>query len=99
MTLQTATELRTTLKIGRSTLYRLLYKGLHCIGKGRLRRFDLEAVLKWLNGDLPAKTSTILQPGLYRCLGCQSVGKVLRPLEADRIQCRLCQGSRAEPVV
>ena len=45
--LMNANEVRAYLKISRSTLARLIDGGLPHIGWGRLRRFDLEAVLKW----------------------------------------------------
>jgi len=44
--LYTGPELRTLLKISRSTYYRLLDSGLPTIGSGQLRRHPLKAALQ-----------------------------------------------------
>ena len=49
--LMTPNELRTFLKISRSTLARMVDAGLPHVGWGRLRRFDKEAVMVWFGGD------------------------------------------------
>ncbi len=49
MELLTPRELRHALKISKTTLYRLLQKGLPSIGTGRMRRFEERAVRQWLD--------------------------------------------------
>jgi len=49
--LVTNTELLAVMKISRSTLLRLLDRGMPHYAEGRLRRFDLEAVLTWFTSD------------------------------------------------
>jgi excisionase family DNA binding protein len=49
--LLTAKELMALLRISRSTLYRLADAGMPCIGYGKLRRFDRDAVLQWYAGE------------------------------------------------
>jgi len=45
--LMTSPEVRGYLKISPSTLRRLVEKGLPYFGKGRLRRFERDSVLRW----------------------------------------------------
>ena len=69
MTFLTPTELRTTLKISRSTEHRLLKSGMPSIGGGRLRRYDPEAAVQWF-GTFAHQINTsknMLEPGDYAC--------------------------------
>jgi hypothetical protein len=45
----TEPELRQRLRFSKSTLRRLRQRGLPCVGAGRLRRYCLATVLKWLS--------------------------------------------------
>ncbi len=101
MQLLTARELRQTLKISRTTLYRLLQKGLPSVGAGRLRRFELDTVLRWMNGrGSEADEITLMRAGMYRCTnldGCQNrrtmrpwVWTFHRPVPSDKFYCQKC---------
>ncbi len=98
MQLLTARELRQTLKISRTTLYRLLQKGLPSVGTGRLRRYELDAVLRWMNGRGPhVDEITFHRAGIYRCTnGCRERnGRPLtwtanKPFPDDKFYCREC---------
>ncbi len=71
MELLTPRELRHALKISKTTLYRLLQKGLPSVGTGRLRRFEERAVRQWLEtGEAQAPTPTLMPPGYYECRTC-----------------------------
>jgi predicted Zn-ribbon and HTH transcriptional regulator len=69
MTFLTPTELRTTLKISRSTEHRLLKNGMPSIGAGRLRRYEEEAAVEWFRTYAHQATTSknMLAPGDYRC--------------------------------
>ncbi len=71
MELLTPREVRQALKISKTTLYRLLKKGLPSVGSGRLRRFEDRAVRQWLEtGEAQAPTPTLMPPGYYECRTC-----------------------------
>lgn len=44
----TEPELRGYLSYSASTIQRLRKRGLPCVGSGRLRRYNLRVVLRWL---------------------------------------------------
>ncbi len=99
MQLLTARELRQTLKISRTTLYRLLQKGLPSVGTGRLRRFELDTVLRWMNGRGPQDDEiTLMRAGMYRCTNLDRCGGAYRPtvwifknpIPSDRFYCTKC---------
>ncbi len=101
MQLLTARELRQTLKISRTTLFRLLQKGLPSVGTGRLRRYELDAVLRWMNGRGPQDDEiTLMRAGMYRCTnldGCRDhrsgrpwVWTFHRPVPSDKFYCTKC---------
>jgi len=48
----TAPDLRDYLDLSPSTLRRLVARGLPCVGTGRLRRFHVPTVVKWLSAHL-----------------------------------------------
>ena len=71
MELLTPRELYQALKISKTTLYRLLQRGLPSIGTGRMRRFEDLAVRQWLEtGEAQAPTPTLMPPGSYECQTC-----------------------------
>jgi excisionase family DNA binding protein len=102
--LLTLRELLAFLRISRATAYRLLADGLPCIGAGRLRRFDREAVLRWWKGEPetqrdrqgplqatpPAAPSPLLASGVYECAACHGRGTLREPLPAERVRCPRC---------
>ncbi len=101
MQLLTARELRQTLKISRTTLYRLLQKGLPSVGAGRLRRFELDTVLRWMNGrGSEADEITLMRAGIYHCVApairngfrqqCGWTVTFEQPVQADYLYCRQC---------
>ena len=91
MNLLTACELRQSLKISRTTLYRLIKQGMPSYGKGRLRRFELDTVLRWVNGGRDqVDQNTIWRPGLYRCNRCRKVFTSPRPFHVDFAYCLDC---------
>ena len=51
MQLLTAAELQDVFQFSRATMYRLLAEGMPSIGKGRLRRFNFDAVLEWMTPE------------------------------------------------
>jgi hypothetical protein len=81
MNFLTPTELRTTLKISRSTEHRLLKNGMPSLGGGRLRRYDPEATVEWFRQHAHETTTSknMLAPGDYRC-GCGFLGTVQQPM-------------------
>jgi hypothetical protein len=63
---QAGTRLTRPLKVSRATLYRLVDVGLPSIGRGRLRRFEREATLRWFSNYLATpRTQTA-----YHCTRC-----------------------------
>ncbi len=101
MQLLTARELCQTLKISRTTLFRLLQKGLPSVGAGRLRRFELDTVLRWMNGRGSQDDEiTLMRAGIHRCMnldGCQDhrtmrpcVWTFHRPVPSDKFYCTKC---------
>jgi len=99
MQLLTARELRQTLKISRTTLYRLLQKGLPSVGTGRLRRYELDTVLRWMNGRGPQDDEiTLMRAGMYRCTNLDRCGGAYRPtvwtfhrpVPSDKFYCTKC---------
>ncbi len=100
MQLLTARELRHTLKISRTTLFRLLQKGLPSVGAGRLRRFELDTVLRWMNGrGSEADEITFMRPGIYRCANPNNCGRSTYrppiftfkdPIPGDKFYCPTC---------
>ncbi len=97
MQLLTARELRQTLKISRTTLFRLLQQGLPSVGAGRLRRFELDTVLRWMNGGRPqADETTFMRAGIYRCTytekysSCKNVWTSQHPIPSEKFYCQRC---------
>lgn len=90
-------ELRSALKISRSTEHRLLKSGLPCIGGGRLRRYDPEAAIGWFRTYAhQANTSKVLlAPGDYRCVRCDFQGTIQQPMAPG--PCPQC-GTRQIPI-
>ncbi len=93
MELLTPRELRHALKISKTTLYRLLQKGLPSIGTGRLRRFEDRTVRQWLEtGEAQAATPILMPPGYYECRTCllHITNNKLR--QRDEFFCPTCKG-------
>jgi excisionase family DNA binding protein len=59
-------EVLALLKVSRPTLHRLVAAGLPSVSIGRVRRFDREAVLRWI-----AKRGTKLEAPVYTCDECE----------------------------
>lgn len=95
MPLLSSQELRDTLRISRSTLYRLKQAGMPCIGGGRLTRYDQETALEWFCTHAhQLHTTTLLPPGEYACRTCSFTGIIAKPTRPGR--CPQC-GSTALP--
>jgi predicted DNA-binding transcriptional regulator AlpA len=62
-----AGEVLTLLKISRSTLHGLVGVGLPGVSIGRVRRYDQEAVLRWL-----AARGKKVDPPAYWCQECET---------------------------
>ncbi len=74
-------ELRSALKISRSTEHRLLKSGMPSIGWGRLRRYDQGAAVEWFrtHAHRTDTSSNMLTPGDYRCR-CGFEGTIQEPM-------------------
>jgi len=59
-------EVLALLKVSRSTLHRLVGAGLPSVNIGRVKRFDQDAVLKWI-----ARRGTKVEPPVYVCDECE----------------------------
>ncbi len=96
MNFLTPTELRSTLKISRSTEHRLLRSGMPSICKGRLRRYDTEASIGWFRtyAHQADTSSNMLAPGDYRCR-CGFEGTIQQPMAPG--PCPQC-GTRQIPI-
>ncbi len=88
MELLTIRDVLALIKVSRATLSRLLEAGLPSFGTGRLRRFEREAVLRWLVGHRRGAQAAPPPGGLYHCNRCR--GWWVSP---NQIQC-VCGGVR-----
>lgn len=83
-------ETQALLKVSRPTLYRLMRDGLPSLGRGKLRRFDREAVLRWYGAEMPGDDGAeMVAPGAYRC-GCGGQVIVRESQRADAVRCGGC---------
>ncbi len=80
-------ELRSALKISRSTEHRLLKSGLPCIGGGRLRRYDQEAAVEWFrtHAHRTDTSRNLLAPGDYRCRQCGFAGTLQKAIVSTQM--------------
>ena len=80
------------LGVSRSTVYRLMDRGLPYVKVGSLTRFSKDQVLAWLEaGETDEGEQRILAPGDYRCRQCGWVGHVGEPWPLRQLTCPECQ--------
>jgi len=58
-------QLLKLLGISRSTLLRLLDRGLPHYAEGKLRRFNLDEVLRWYGAEMEQDTPSLTSPPQY----------------------------------
>jgi excisionase family DNA binding protein len=80
------------LGISRSTIHRLMEEGLPCLKVGHQNRFPKEEVIEWLKEREKAEMEppTMLSEGNYRCLECDLVGNVNKPMPLSNLCCPKC---------
>ena len=94
----TAKEVRSLLKVSRTTVNRMVGDGTPCIGAGRLRRFPLDGLLAWYAGESESEVASTSEPimlpaGIYACAGCGFQAAFREPIRVDRMgACKACGG-------
>jgi excisionase family DNA binding protein len=85
-------DLMALLGISRSTIHRLMEEGLPCLKVGHQNRFPKEEVIEWLKEREKAEMEppTMLSEGNYRCLECDLVGNVNKPMPLSNLCCPKC---------
>jgi excisionase family DNA binding protein len=85
-------ELIALLGISRSTIHRLMEEGLPCLKVGHQNRFLKEEVIEWFKERDEAENEppTMLPEGNYRCLECDLVGNVSKPMPLSNLCCPQC---------